>query len=77
MRTPKNLSPPTVAGCAYGIAVGKKFVADPTVWKIVDGTLYLNLDRGIQSKWNKDTHGYIQTGDANWKDIKEKAPSDL
>jgi YHS domain-containing protein len=63
--------------CAYGVAVGKKFVADPEVWKIVDGKLYLNLDRDIQSKWKKDIPGYIETADANWMKIKEKAPSDL
>ena len=34
--------------CAYGVAVGKKFVADPEVWKVVGGKLYLNLDKGIQ-----------------------------
>lgn len=34
----------------YGLGVGKKFVAVPEVWKIVEGTLYLNLDKGIQEK---------------------------
>jgi hypothetical protein len=32
----------------------KKFVVDPEAWKIVDGTLYLNLDKDIQRKWEKD-----------------------
>ncbi len=63
--------------CAYGVAVGKKFVADPQVWKIVKGTLYLNLDRDIQSKWNKDIPGYIETANANWVEIQDKAPADL
>lgn len=63
--------------CAYGVAVGKKFVADPEVWKIVDGKLYLNLDKNIQSKWNKDIPGYIKKADRNWSEIKEKAPGDL
>ena len=63
--------------CAYGLAFGKKFVADPEVWKIVDGKLYLNLDRGIQRKWQKDEPGHIKTADANWLKVKDKAPSDL
>jgi YHS domain-containing protein len=33
--------------CAYGVSVGAKFDGDPTLWKIVDGRLYLNLDAGI------------------------------
>ena len=72
--SPNKYAPAYGGWCAYGVAVGKKFVADPTVWKIVDGTLYLNLDRGIQSKWNKDIPGHIETGNANWKGIKDKAP---
>lgn len=63
--------------CAYGVAVGKKFVADPEVWKIVDGTLYVNLDRKIQQKWEQDVPGNIRTANRNWTRIKDKAPSDL
>ena len=63
--------------CAYGVAVGKKFVSDPEAWKIVNGTLYLNLDKDIQNKWAKDIPGYIRTANENWKEIKGKAPSDL
>ena len=74
---PEKFVPAYGGYCAYGAAVGKKFVADPEVWKIVDGTLYLNLDKGIQDKWNKDIPGYIKKADANWKDIKDKAPSAL
>ena len=74
---PEKYAPAYGGWCAYGVAVGKKFVTDPEVWKIVNGKLYLNLDRGIQSKWNKDIPGYIKTGNENWKEIRDKAPSDL
>lgn len=63
--------------CAYGASVAKKFVADPEVWKIVDGRLYLNLDKGIQVKWEKDIPGNIKKADKNWIAIKDKAPGDL
>jgi len=63
--------------CAYGVAVGKKFVADPEVWKVVDGILYLNLDKGIQDKWQKDIPGYIKKAEKNWGEIKDKNASDL
>lgn len=74
---PEKYVPAYGGYCAYGVAVGKKFVADPEVWKIVDGKLYVNLDRDIQRKWQKDVPGYIQAADANWLKIKNKAPSDL
>ncbi|WP_342348956.1 YHS domain-containing (seleno)protein [uncultured Nitrospira sp.] len=63
--------------CAYGVAVGKKFVSDPEAWEIVQGKLYLNLDRDIQGKWAKDIPGYLKKFEANWKETKDKAPSDL
>ena len=74
---PEKYTPAYGGWCAYGVAVGKKFVANPEVWKIVNGTLYLNLDRGIQSKWKKDIPGNIKTGNQNWTEIRDKAPADL
>ena len=74
---PEKYVPAYGGFCAYGVAVGKKFVSDPEAWKIVQGRLYLNLDRDIQSKWVKDIPGYIKKSEANWKEIKDKAPSDL
>lgn len=56
--------------CAYGVALGKKFHTDPTVYEIVDGTLYLNLDSGIQEKWSEDVSGNIAKADTNWKSLK-------
>ena len=63
--------------CAFGVSVEKKFVGDPEVWRIVDGTLYLNLDENIQHEWLKDVPGRIQTADANWKKIRNKSASSL
>lgn len=74
---PEKYIPAYGGYCAYGVAVGKKFVADPEVWKVVNGTLYLNLDRKIQQTWEKDVPGYIKKADKNWTEIKDKAPSDL
>lgn len=74
---PEKYVPAYGGYCAYGVAVGKKFVTDPEVWRIVDGTLYLNLDRGIQRTWEKDVPGYIKKADVNWSEIKDKAASDL
>ena len=63
--------------CAFGVSVGKKFVGDPEVWRVVDGRLYLNLDVEIQSQWLKDVPGRISNADSKWKSIKDKAPSSL
>ena len=74
---PQKYLPAYGGYCAYGLGVGKKFVADPEVWRIVEGKLYLNLDKGIQQKWEKDIPGFIKKGDSNWVTMKDKKASDL
>ena len=74
---PSKYAPKFGGYCAYGVALGKKFYSDPTIWKIVNGNLYLNLDEKIQSKWNEDIPGYIAKADGLWKEIEHKHPSAL
>ncbi len=57
--------------CAFGASVGKKFFADPTVWKIVEGKLYLNLDEKIKSQWVIDIPTSIAAADEHWNTIKD------
>ena len=56
---------------------GKKFIGDPTVWEIVDGKLYMNLDPSIKVMWREDIPGNIKKADKNWTKIMNKAPQDL
>ena len=63
--------------CAFGVSVGKKFIGDPEVYRVVDGTTYLNLDAGIQNEWLKDVPGRIKTANGTWKTIKDKHPASL
>ena len=74
---PGKYAPAYGGYCAFGVSVGKKFIGDPEVWRVVDGTLYLNLDTGIQSEWLKDVPGRIKTADTKWKKIKNKSPTSL
>lgn len=63
--------------CAYGAAVGKKFIGDPTVWAIVDGKLYFNLDNNVKNIWVKDIPGNLKKADRNWTSIKNVPASEL
>jgi YHS domain-containing protein len=74
---PEKYAPQFGGYCAYGVAVGKKFYSDPTIWKVVGGKLYLNLDIKIQKKWNKGMKVHIAKARSNWKDIAHKHPSEL
>ena len=48
----------------------KKFDTDPTAWKIVDGKLYLNLDKKVQQRWLENTGELIVDANQNWPEIK-------
>lgn len=74
---PEKYVPAYGGYCAYGVSIGKKFVGDPEVWKIVDGKLYLNLDTIIQGEWEEDVSGHIRKADANWPKFRDAAPSNL
>lgn len=74
---PEKYLPAYGGYCAFGVSVGKKFVGDPEVWRLVDGKLYLNLDANIQSLWLEDVPGRIKTANKNWKDIRNKAAASL
>jgi len=63
--------------CAYGASLGKKFYGDPNVYSVVGGTLYLNLDRKVQSLWNKDRVGAISEADKLWASIKYVPAAEL
>ena len=63
--------------CAYGVSVGKKFDGDPRVFKIVDDTLYFNLNPEIKATWVKDIPGNIRKADRNWTRIESKAVASL
>lgn len=63
--------------CAYGASIGKKFVADPDVYDIIDNKLYFNLDTKIRAIWAKDIPGNIDLAKTNWKTIASKKPSEL
>lgn len=63
--------------CAYGVSVGKKFVANPEFWRVEGGRLYFNLDQDIQKTWQKDLADNIRKGRENWVDIRHKSPSEL
>jgi len=58
--------------CAYGVALGKQFKADPTVFSVVDGKVYLNKDAKIGEAFKKDQKALIVKAEANWPKVKKE-----
>lgn len=52
--------------CAYGVVKGGKVPGNPTLWRIVDGKLYLNITKNVVSFWEKDIPGNLTTAEKNW-----------
>jgi YHS domain-containing protein len=64
--TPEKFAPHYGGYCAYAASRGYIYDADPEVWKIVEGKLYLNYNQAAQKAWEQDIPGNIKKGDQNW-----------
>lgn len=76
-KDPEKYAPEYGGYCAFGTAMGRNFDGDPNAWKIVDGKLYLNLNKDIQARWKTDIPGFIKGANGNWKVIREIADNQL
>ncbi len=63
---PAAYAPAFDGHCAYGVALRGKVPGDPAVWDIVDGILYVNVNRQVQDWWRADVPGFITKAEANW-----------
>jgi hypothetical protein len=66
---PQAFAPQYGGYCAFAAAQGRTAPGDPEVWAIHNGKLYVNLNRGIKRKWDKDRDALIARADANWPGI--------
>jgi YHS domain-containing protein len=67
---PETYAPQYGGYCAWAVSQGYTAKIDPAAWKIVDGKLYLNYSKDVQTQWAGDIPGNIAKGDANWPQIK-------
>lgn len=63
---PERYAPQYGGYCAWAVSEGSTASADPRLWKIVEGKLYLNYDADVQKKWEADMAGHIRKADKNW-----------
>lgn len=77
MENPERYLPQYGGFCAMGMALGKKLDGDPNVWKVVDGKLYLNVNKDVSVAWQRNLEGNINTADENWPELKHKTPASL
>jgi YHS domain-containing protein len=61
--------------CSYGVALGGKVPGNPTLWKIVEGKLYLNITKSVQEDWEANIPGNLKKSNANWPKLEADAAS--
>jgi YHS domain-containing protein len=67
--TPAKFAPQYGGYCSWAMASGYKAPGDPAYYKVVGGKLYLNYDKSVQDKWNKDISGFIKQANGEWQKI--------
>ncbi len=72
---PAGFAPQYDGHCAYGVAKGGKVPGNPTLWRIVDGKLYLNINKNVVGFWEEDIPGNLKQSKANWKSLDAKPAS--
>jgi len=69
---PVKYAPQFGGYCADGVAYGQNTAnVDPEAWRIIDGKLYLNYDKGAAAEL-EEIPGQIKKAEANWQKIKAK-----
>jgi YHS domain-containing protein len=69
---PEKYAPQFGGYCAWAVSQGYTADIDPDAWKIVNDRLYLNYDKSVQAKWEKDMEPLIRKGEENWPGIRDK-----
>lgn len=65
-KSPERYAPQYGGYCAWAVSNDYVYDADPEIWKIVDGKLYLNYNRFARFRWEQDIPGRIKKADENW-----------
>ncbi|NIZ14274.1 YHS domain-containing (seleno)protein [Phaeobacter sp. HF9A] len=75
LENPEHYAPQYDGHCAYGVAKGGKVPGNPTLWRIVDDKLYLNITDTVAGFWEEDIPGNINLAEGNWPSIDGKPAS--
>jgi hypothetical protein len=66
---PAAFAPQYDGHCAYGVSKGGKVPGNPTLWRIVDGKLYLNITKNVVGFWEADIPGNLKASQKNWSGL--------
>jgi len=71
---PARYAPAYGGFCAMGIAMERKLDGDPTLFRVVNNRLYLNVNAPVQARWVQDIPGNVKTASEKWPALLGKTP---
>lgn len=72
---PARYAPQFDGHCAFGVAQRAKVPANPHLWRIVDGKLYLNITPRIAKSWERHVESNLQRAGRYWPELEPKPAS--
>lgn len=63
---PEKFAPQYGGFCAWAVSQGYTAPTDPEAFRVVEGRLYLNYNKSVQTRWVEDIPGNIAKADTNW-----------
>lgn len=71
---PARYAPAFGGFCAMGVAMGRKLDGDPTLFRVVDNRLYLNVSVPVQQRWVQDIPGNLRQANDQWPALRGRTP---
>jgi YHS domain-containing protein len=71
VKDPAKFAPQFGGYCAFAAAKGAKVDADPTIWNVTDGRLYVNFNADVGVKWNAEKATLISDANTKWPTLKD------
>ncbi len=68
---PEIFAPQYGGYCAWAVSMNKLAKGSAKHWHVEDGKLYLNFNKKIKNRWDKDRPDFIEQADSYWPEILE------
>jgi YHS domain-containing protein len=69
---PEQYAPQFGGACTYGLSKGVKVEANPEVWRIVDGKLFVFAGTKVPEDMDKHPQATITEAEKNWKALRDR-----
>jgi len=63
---PNKYAPQYGGHCANGMSEGHKVSSDQTLWRIIDGKLFMFYSKKGRDRWSSNTDQWIKDANQNW-----------